>query len=116
MGNNFIPRNGIFKRTTTISSSSSPTPNADTDDIFSISALAGDATFGAPTGTPSPNQTIIFIIKDNGTARNLSFNAIYRVGEIGFPTSTTLGKVLYLGFIYNATDNKWDLITKVNNF
>ena len=56
-------------------------------------------------------------IKDNGTARSLGWNAIYRASsDLALPATTVLGKTLYCGFIYNSTDTKWDLIALLNNF
>ena len=79
-------------------------------------ALAAGATFGAPTGTPVDGQPLVIRIKDNGTARTLAFNASYRAGtDIALPTTTVLSKTMYLGFLYNSADSKWDLIAKVDN-
>lgn len=98
-------------RVTTITSSASPTPNADTTDIYTITALAVDPTFGAPTGTPTEGQQLIIRIKDNGATKALAYNAIYRSIGTTFPVATTANKTMYLGFIYNATDNKWDFVS-----
>ena len=53
---------------------------------------------------------LIIWIKDNGTARALSWNAIYRAVGITLPTTTVISKTLYVGFIYNSTDTKWDAV------
>jgi len=54
---------------------------------------------------------------DNGTARALAFNAIYRFSsEIPAPTTTVLSKTMYLGFMYNSAASKWDCIASVGNF
>jgi len=103
-------------RTTTIASSATPTPNVDITDIYTITALAEAAAFGAPTGTPVNGQKLIIRIKDNATARALTWNAIYRAGtDVALPTTTVISKTLYCGFIYNSTDSKWDLIAVTNN-
>lgn len=98
------------KKVTSITTSATPTPNADTDDLFQITALAENATFGAPTGTPTNGQGLVIRIKDNGTARTLSWNAIYRAIGVSLPTTTVISKTLYLGFIYNSADDKWDCV------
>ena len=49
-------------------------------------------------------------IKDNGTARTLAYNAIYRAIGITLPTTTVISKTLYIACIYNAADTKWDAI------
>jgi hypothetical protein len=97
-------------RSSTITSSSSPTPNADTTDIFTVTAQAVGATFGAPTGTPVEGQALLIRIKDNGSTRSLAYNAVYRALGVTLPSATTASKTLYLGMIYNAVDTKWDII------
>lgn len=105
------------KRITSEASNATPTPNADTTDIHIVTALAVGATFGAPTGTLTHGQQLIIRVKDNGTARSLAWNAAYRAStDLALPTTTILSKTLYLGFIWNATDSKWDLLAKLDNF
>lgn len=105
------------KRITSEASSATPTPNADNTDVHIVTALAVGATFAAPTGTPTHGQQLIIRIKDNGTARSLNWNAIYRASsDLALPTTTILSKTIYCGFMYNATDTKWDLLAKLDNF
>jgi hypothetical protein len=107
----------ITVRVNTITSSATPTPAGDTTDEFTVTAQAEAAAFAAPTGTPTDGQKLIIRIKDNATARALTWNAIYRAGtDITLPTTTVLSKSLYLGFLYNSTDSKWDLLAKVDGF
>lgn len=100
----------ITKRVTTEASNATPTPDVSACDIHTITALAAAATFGAPTGTPTQGQSLIIRVKDDGTARDLSYNAIYRAIGVTLPTTTVVSKTLYLGFIYNSTDSKWDCL------
>jgi len=79
-------------------------------DVFEITAQAGALLFNAPGGTPLGGQKLIIRIKDNGTARALTYNAVFRALGNALPTTTVLSKTLYMGFIYNATDTKWDLV------
>jgi len=108
------------KRITSEASNATPTPNADTTDVHIITALAAGATFDAPTGTPTHGQQLIVRVKDNGTAQSLGWNSGaggYRAStDLALPTTTVLGKTLYLGFMYNSTDSKWDLLAKLDNF
>ncbi len=107
----------VNPRITTVASSATPTPDSDATDEFTVTALAAGATFGAPTGTPVDGQKLIIRIKDNGTARALDFNAAYRFStDLPKPTTTVLSKTLYMGFIYNAADSKWDCLAILNNF
>lgn len=87
-----------------------------TADEFVVTAQAGALLFNAPGGTPVEGQKLIIRIKDNGTARALTYNAIFRASsDLALPTTTVLSKVLYMGFIYNSTDTKWDLLAVMNN-
>lgn len=91
-------------------SSATPTPNADNTTQYELTALAAAAAFGLPTGTPLDGQPLIIRIKDNGTARALTWNAIYRPLGVALPTTTIISKTLYCGFIFNSADTKWDLV------
>lgn len=100
----------ITLRIGTTASSSTPTPDADAHDQYNVTALAAGATFGAPTGTPTNGQKLTLRIKDNGTARTLAFNAIYRAVGITLPSTTVISKTTYVGLIYNSADTKWDAV------
>ena len=78
------------------------------DDAGVITALAANLTIAAPSGTPVQMQPLILRIKDNGTARTLTWNAIFRAIGVTLPTTTVINKTLYVGFLYNSTDSKWD--------
>ena len=107
----------VAKRVVSIASSATPTPNADITDIYKVTALAVGATFGAPTGTPQDGDLLEKIIKDNGTAQTLAFNAIYNFSsDLIAPTTTVLGKTLVMLFQYNSVAVKWNCIAWINNF
>ncbi len=99
---------------TTIVSSATPTPNADTTDLLTITALAEAAAFQIPAGTPAQGQRLTVRIKDDGTARALTYDGIYRAYHKSLPTTTILGQVMYLFLMYNSTSGKWDLVDVVN--
>ena len=98
-------------RTQTVASSASITPNADEDDLVTISA---DATFDVRTPTWTSGgvngQKLILRIKDDGTAYSITWGAKYRAIQSSLPSATIAGKTLYLGFIYNLEDDIWDLV------
>lgn len=98
-------------RVTSTTSSSTPTPNCDNEDLYILTALAAGATFGAVGGTATSGQRLLIRIKDNGTARTLAWNAVYRAMGVALPTTTVISKTLYVGFIYNSTDTKWDCVS-----
>lgn len=106
----------ITKRVVAVASSATPTPNADTTDQYELTALTEGATFAEPTGTPTNGQGLIIRIKDNGTARTLAWNAIYRAIGVTLPSTTVISKTLYVGCVYNSADSKWDVIAVQQEF
>ena len=86
------------------------TINSDLQDLGVITAQAPALTIAAPTGTPIQGQKLIFRIKDNGTARGITWNAIFRIIGTTLPTTTVINKTTYVGCIYNSTDTKWDVV------
>ena len=86
------------------------TPVATTDDVVDITAIAQAFTIAAPTGTVSNGQKLLIRIKDNGTARAITWNAIYRAIEVLLPTTTVLSKTHYIGCIYNSNATKWVVV------
>lgn len=105
-----IANSRITKRVGTTTSSSTPTADADSHDVFTVTALAANATFGSPTGTPTDAQPLMFRIKDNGTARTLAWNAVFRAVGVTLPTTTVVSKTLYVGCFWNSADSKWDVL------
>jgi hypothetical protein len=108
----------IVPRTHTVTSATSWTPDFDTYDQEIQTALAGALTVNNPTYTsPNEGEKRILRLKDNGTARAITWNSVFRASsDLALPTTTILSKTLYLGFIYNSTDGKWDLLALLNNF
>lgn len=93
-------------RVQSVTSASTVTPNADTDDLVMVTAQAAGLTFANPTGTPVNGQVIMFWWKDNGTSRTLAFGNAY-VFYSTFPTSSTISKWMQFLAVYNTTDSKW---------
>ena len=105
------------REVTGTSYTTSTTINANITDIYTITAQAGALLFNNPTGTLVQGQKLIIRIKDNGTARALTYGANFRASsDLALPTTTVVSKTLYMGFIYNSTDTKWDLLAVLNNF
>lgn len=99
----------ITKRIGTTASSSTPTADADNHDAYTVTAAAVNMTVGAPTGTPTEFQPLVFRFKDNGTARTIGWNAVFRAVGVTLPTTTVAGKTLYVGCWYNGADSVWDV-------
>jgi len=104
---------GKFPRTSTVVTSTAIAPNVNAIDLVEVTALASALTLQNPTGTSVLGQKLLFKILDNGTAQTLSFGTAYRALVAALPTTTTSGKLLYLGFIYNTQSSTWDFIARV---
>ena len=102
----FFQRSGTQQTTST----ATLTINSDLQDLGVITAQAVALTIAAPTGTPIQGQKLILRIKDNGTARGITWNAIFRQIGTTLPTPTTAGKTIYVACIYNSLDTKWDVV------
>ncbi len=95
-----------------VTSSNTVTPNADTDDLVVITAQVASLTIANPTGSPAQGQKLTIRVKDNGTARSITFGTNYRaLGLPSLPTTTVINKTLYIGMIYNSTDTKMDVVS-----
>jgi hypothetical protein len=107
----------------TIATSATPYPSSDGTatgtqvEFFTITALAAAAELQTPIGTPTNGQRLMVRILDNGTARALTYVAIYRAStDLALPATTTISKTLYLNFVYNSAATKWDFIGYLDNF
>ncbi len=96
--------------TITTASTATLTIDSDSADFSVITAQAEALTIAAPTGTPVEGQKVIVRIKDDGSARAITFNAIFRAIGVTLPTTTVASKITYLGLVYNSTDTKWDIV------
>lgn len=99
----------LTPREQSVVSSATVTPTF-LNDIVIITAQAVNLTLANPTGTAIPNAPMIIRIKDNGTARTISYGTQYRAIGVTLPTTTVISKTIYLGLIYNATETKWDVV------
>jgi hypothetical protein len=103
--------------TTSVTSTATLTPDLSLGDTFTITAQAAALIIANPSGTPVNGQKMLIRIKDNGTARAITYGSQYRAStDLLLPSTTIVSKTLYYGFIYNSTDTKWDLIALLNNF
>ena len=110
-GTQTLTNKRVTKRVGTTASSSSLTIAGDDVDVYTVTALAADITINAPSGTPTQGQTLLIRLKDNGTGRAITWNAIFRAIGVTLPTTTTANKTMYVGAVYNTTDSKWDVVS-----
>lgn len=92
-----------------VTSAATVTPTF-SDDQVNITAQAAALQLANPTGTAVPAWGMAIRIKDNGTARAITYDTQYRAIGVTLPTTTVISKTLYLGMIYNSTDTKWDVV------
>lgn len=106
----------ITKRVTTIASEATPTINTDNCDAVTITAQATAITSMTTnlSGTPTNFQTLIIRIKDNGTARAITWGSSFEAKGVALPTTTVLSKVLTVGLIYDTVTSKWGCVASVN--
>lgn len=87
------------------------TPNIASYDVYIRTGLTAAIAINAPTGSPVQGDKLIFRIKDNGTARALTWDSAYKGASTLIPATTTPTKTLYVGVIYNDTDSCWDVVS-----
>lgn len=92
-----------------VTSSATVTPTFLNDQV-NITAQAAALALANPTGTAVDGFGISIRIKDNGTARAITYGTQYRAIGVTLPTTTVISKTLYLGMIFNNADTKWDVV------
>lgn len=92
-----------------VTSSGTVTPTF-SDDLVKITAQAAALDLANPSGTAVPGWGIVIRIKDNGTARAITYGTQYRAIGVTLPTTTVISKTLYLACIWNNDDTKLDVV------
>lgn len=97
--------------TQAVASSATVTPTF-LNDIVTVTAQAVSLTLANPTGTAKNGWGIVIRIKDNGTARAISYGTQYRAAVgVTLPTTTVVGQTIYMCMIFNSTDTRWDVLS-----
>ena len=114
-----LTNKNVQARVVVIADATSITVNADTTDVATQAntQAVGTLTVNAPTGTIVNGQK--FILRLNSTnVQTFSWNAVFQGStDIGLPTASSGGGLYdYVGFIYNGTAAKWQMIAKVFGF
>lgn len=99
----------LAPRVQAVTSASTVTPTSANDEVV-ITAQAAALTIANPTGTMVQGQALIIRIKDDGTARAISWGTNYRAIGAALPTTTVISKTMYVSMIWNSTDTKFDII------
>jgi hypothetical protein len=91
------------------------TPPSDSVDQFNILGITGGISMLPPSGSPADGQRMLIRIKDNGLgARAITWTTAgsgsYRAIGVTLPATTTVGKITYVGCVYNSQDSVWDVV------
>ena len=106
-----ITRKNIIKPiSNSVETATTLTPNIDEYEQEIVTDLASALTIAAPTGTPSTGMKLVIRLTDDGTARALTWNVIYRAIGVTIPSTTTANKILYVGCVYDEAGSKWDVV------
>lgn len=105
----------ITQRVVVITDGTTVTINSDTTDIAtqSNSQSVGTLTIAAPTGTPANGQKLIFRLLSTNV-QTFSWNAAFQGStDLALPTTSSgSSKYDYMGFIWNSTNSKWQILAK----
>ena len=107
---NTLTNKRITARIKTFTSDATPDIDSDDYDAVTITAQAADITDVNVTGTPTNFQKLLFRIKDNGTARAITWGSDFEAKGVALPTTTVISKVLTVGFIYDTVTSKWGCV------
>ncbi len=77
---------------------------------LSITALEENVTIANPTGDWIDMQPFMIRIKDDGNAWTITWGANFREVNTTLPTTTVPSETLYIGGVYNAIDDKFDVL------
>jgi len=109
----------VTTRVTALPDATSVTFDVDTTDMATQANTQafGTLTINAPTGTPSNGQRIIFRLRSTNV-QAFSWNAVFQGStDVGLPSSSSgASKYDYMGFIYNSTAAKWQILSRVFGF
>jgi len=100
----------INPRVNTVTSSATPAINTDTTDVFTITALTAAITSMTTnlTGTPVDGQELSIRIKDNGTARTITWGSSFASSGVATLLPTTVaGKTHVVKVVWDSVASKW---------
>ncbi len=99
------------KRVGTIASADPIQASVDSHDMYCVTNLAVNTTIANVNGSPNDGDQLMIRIKDNGTARTLAWGTQFRAGDgFALPSTTIVNETMYLDFMWNNADNKWDIV------
>ena len=106
----------VKARVVVVTGTASISINVDTTDIATHSNTqnAGGVLTITATGSPTDGQKLILRIVSVNSLSPITWNSIFAgSADLSLPTTTTgSNKYDYMGFIYNATASKWQILAK----
>jgi len=110
---NTLTNKRVTARVGSTTSSATPTINTDDYDCYKITALATAITSFTTnlSGTPSDFDELTIRIKDDGTARAITWGASFANHGAILPTTTTVSKTLTVKFIYDSVAAVWGCVS-----
>jgi hypothetical protein len=99
----------VTPRISSAATAATLTVSADQHDAGVLTAQATALLIANPTGTPTALQELVFRIKDNGTARAISYGNQFRALGVTLPVTTVATKTHYLHARWNESASKWDV-------
>lgn len=109
-GTETLTNKRVTPRVNTVTSSATPTINTDTTDFFTITALAAAITSMTTnlSGTPTAGQRLLIRIKDNGTARAITWGASFgNSGVASLPATTVISKTHHVLLVWDEVAALW---------
>jgi hypothetical protein len=100
----------ITKRVSATTSTATLTISCDSFDFAKVTGQNVPLTIANPTGTPTSAQPLEYRLKDDGTARAITWGSAFRAFGSALPVATTAGKTTYVGCRWNSDDAKWDVV------
>lgn len=80
------------------------------NDLVKITAQAAALNLANPSGTAIDGWGVVIRIKDNGTARAVTYGTQYRPIGVTLPTTTVPNKTMYIAGAWNAEDTRLDVL------
>ena len=108
-GTTTLTNKRVTPRVTTITSSATPTINTDNCDAVTITALATAITSmtSSLSGTPTNFDRLVIRIKDDGSARAITWGASFGSSQSTLPSTTVTSKVTTVGLMWDSVKALW---------
>jgi len=117
-----FPQKRVLDGVTTLTDGANVTLNSSLGNVFKLVA-GGSRTIDAPTNKPAAGQAQKIIIMHEASAADRTLTlatgsaGAFRFGtDITALTATTSGLVDYIGCVYNAGDDRWDVVSYTKGF